>query len=70
MALITGGDSGIGQAAAVHFAREGADVAISYTPREDVDAQKTKDMVEAEGRKCLLLPGDLRHEDYCADIVD
>ena len=69
VALITGGDSGIGQSVAVHFAREGADVAISYTDREEVDAQQTKDLVEAEGRKCLLLPGDLRHEDYCSDIV-
>ena len=70
VALITGGDSGIGQAVAVHFAREGADVAISYTPREEVDAQKTKELVEAEGRKCLLLPGDIRQEAYCTYIVE
>src|ERR1700750_644445 len=70
VALITGGDSGIGRAVAVHFAREGADVAISYTPREDVDAQKTKELVEAEGRQCLLLPGDIRQEVYCQYIVD
>ena len=70
VALITGGDSGIGRAVAVHFAREGADVAISYTPREDIDAQKTKKLVEAEGRKCLLLPGDIRQEAYCSDIVE
>lgn len=70
VALITGGDSGIGRAVAVHFAREGADVAISYTPREDVDAQKTKQLVEAEGRTCLLLPGDIRQETYCSQIVE
>ena len=70
VALITGGDSGIGRAVAVHFAREGADVAISYTPREEVDAQKTKELVEAEGRKCLLLPGDIRDEAYCRRIVE
>jgi NAD(P)-dependent dehydrogenase (short-subunit alcohol dehydrogenase family) len=70
VALITGGDSGIGRAVAVHFAREGADVAISYTPREDIDAQKTKELVETEGRKCLLLPGDIRQETYCQQIVE
>src|SRR5688500_10838052 len=55
VALITGGDSGIGRAVAVHFAREGADIAIVYL-NEDRDAQDTKKMVEAEGQKCLLLP--------------
>ena len=70
VALITGGDSGIGQAVAVHFAREGADVAISYMEREDVDAQKTKELVEAEGRTCVLLPGDIRDEAYCQHIVE
>lgn len=69
VALITGGDSGIGQAVAVHFAREGADVAISYLGREEVDAQKTKQLVEAEGRRCVLLPGDIREEAYCQQIV-
>ena len=69
VALITGGDSGIGQAVAVHFAREGADVAISYMDREQVDADKTKELVEAEGRRCVLLPGDIREEAYCQHIV-
>lgn len=57
-ALITGGDSGIGQAVAVHFAREGADVAIIYL-ESDIDAKETRKLVEKEGRKCLLLKGDL-----------
>ncbi|ADB36517.1 SDR family oxidoreductase [Spirosoma linguale] len=69
VALITGGDSGIGRAVAVHFAREGADVAISYTEREEEDAQKTKSLVEAEGRQCLLLPGDIRQEERCKQLV-
>ncbi|HEV7348644.1 SDR family oxidoreductase [Telluribacter sp.] len=67
-ALITGGDSGIGRSVAVHFAREGANVAIVYL-NEDDDAKKTKQMVEAEGRKCLLLPGDIRNESFCKEAV-
>jgi len=55
-ALITGGDSGIGRAVSVHFAKEGADVAIVYLD-EDIDAQETKKLVEAEGRQCLLIKG-------------
>jgi len=69
VALITGGDSGIGRAVAVHFAREGADLALVYHPREEQDAQKTKSLVEAEGRRCLLLPGDLKQISFIRDVV-
>ncbi|MFI0846813.1 SDR family oxidoreductase [Mesorhizobium sp. IMUNJ 23232] len=68
VALITGGDSGIGRAVAVLFAREGADVAISYLS-EDKDAQETQKAVEREGRKCILLPGDVTERDYCRKAV-
>lgn len=68
VALITGGDSGIGRSVAVHFAREGADVAIVYL-EEDKDAQDTKSMVEKEGRKCLLIAGDVGGEDFCKEAV-
>ncbi|MFC5412631.1 SDR family oxidoreductase [Larkinella bovis] len=70
IALITGGDSGIGRAVAVHFAREGADLAIVYHPRETGDAEKTKRLVEAEGRRCLLLSGDLRNPSFIRQAVD
>ena len=63
-ALISGGDSGIGRSVAVHFAREGADVAIIYLD-EDKDAEKTKELVEAEGRKCLLIKGDIQNIEFC-----
>jgi len=69
IALITGGDSGIGRSVAVHFAREGADVAIVYL-NEDDDAAKTKALVEAEGKTCLLLRGDVRQETFCQEAVD
>ena len=68
VALITGADSGIGRAVAALYAREGADIAISYLCEHD-DAQKTKEIVEAEGRKAILLPGDLGEKDVCDRIV-
>ncbi|MEO6287776.1 MAG: SDR family oxidoreductase [Dyadobacter sp.] len=67
-ALITGGDSGIGRAVAIHFAREGANVAIVYLD-ENQDASDTKALVEAEGRACLLIQGDIRDEQFCKDAV-
>lgn len=68
IALITGGDSGIGRAVAVHFAREGADVAFLYLDEHE-DALETQRMVEAEGRRCLAFPGDARDEDHCRTAV-
>ena len=67
-ALITGGDSGIGRAVAILFAREGANVAIAYL-NEHKDAQATRKYVQAEGAKCLLLAGDVRDPEYCAAAV-
>ena len=70
VAIITGGDSGIGRAVAVLYAREGADVAIVYLPEEQVDAEETKRAVEKEGRACLLLPGDVSSFDFCEEVVE
>ncbi|MER7210016.1 MULTISPECIES: SDR family oxidoreductase [Streptosporangium] len=67
--LITGGDSGIGRAVAVAFAKEGADVAIAYLSEHE-DAEHTRKLVEEAGRRCVLLPGDLSQAAHCADVVD
>ena len=69
-ALITGGDSGIGAATAIAFAREGADVAISYLPEEEPDAERIIALIEQAGRKALALPGDLKDPRYCRSLVD
>src|SRR5690554_5499295 len=68
IALITGGDSGIGRSVAVHFAREGASVAIIYL-EEDKDALETKKLVEAENQKCLVIKGDLKDSEFCKKAV-
>jgi NAD(P)-dependent dehydrogenase (short-subunit alcohol dehydrogenase family) len=68
-ALITGGDSGMGRAAAIAYAREGADVAINYLPAEESDAQEVIALIKAEGRIGLALPGDLRDEAFCTKLV-
>ena len=68
-ALITGGDSGMGRAAAIAFAREGADVAINYFPTEEPDAREVIDLIRKAGRKAVALPGDLREEAFCNKLV-
>jgi NAD(P)-dependent dehydrogenase (short-subunit alcohol dehydrogenase family) len=68
-ALVTGGDSGIGRAAAIAFAREGADVAINYLPVEEPDAREVVDLIRAEGRKAVAIPGDIRDERFCSRLV-
>jgi NAD(P)-dependent dehydrogenase (short-subunit alcohol dehydrogenase family) len=69
-ALITGGDSGIGRAVAVLYAREGADVAIVYLPEEQRDAEETQAAVEAEGQRCLRIPGDVTDSRFCEEAVE
>jgi NAD(P)-dependent dehydrogenase (short-subunit alcohol dehydrogenase family) len=69
-ALITGGDSGIGRAAAIAFAREGADVAINYLPAEQPDAKEVETLIKDAGRKALLLPGDIKDETFCKRLVE
>jgi NAD(P)-dependent dehydrogenase (short-subunit alcohol dehydrogenase family) len=69
-ALITGGDSGIGRAVALLYAREGADVAIVYLPEEQPDAEETRSHVEGEGRRCVLIPGDVTDAAFCRQAVE
>ena len=68
-ALITGGDSGIGRAVAIAYAREGADVAINYLPAEEEDAAEVVKLIEAEGRKAVAIAGDIRSEEFCQQLV-
>ncbi len=68
-ALVTGGDSGIGRAAAIAYAREGADVAINYLPSEEEDAREVIALIEKEGRKAVALPGDLQDESFCQTLI-
>ena len=69
-ALITGGDSGMGRAAAIAYAREGADVAINYFPTEELDAKEVIELIRAAGRKAIAIPGDLREEEFCKHLVE
>ena len=69
-ALITGGDSGMGRAAAIAYAREGADVAINYLPDEEPDAREVIALIQKEGRKGIPLPGDLRDAAFCEKLVE
>jgi NAD(P)-dependent dehydrogenase (short-subunit alcohol dehydrogenase family) len=69
VAIITGGDSGIGKSVSIYFAKEGADVVIVYL-NEDQDATETKQLVEKEGRKCLLLAGDIGDEEFCKSVIE
>ena len=69
-ALITGGDSGIGRAVAVLFAREGANVAIVYLPQEQIDADETARAIDREGRRAVMIPGDVSNADFCRQAVE
>jgi len=68
-ALITGADSGIGRAAAIAFAREGADIVLNYLPEEEADAQEVVALITAEGRRAIALPGDIKDEAFCTSLV-
>jgi NAD(P)-dependent dehydrogenase (short-subunit alcohol dehydrogenase family) len=68
-ALVTGGDSGIGRAAAIAFAREGADVAINYLPSEEADAKQVIALIEKEGRLAIAIPGDISNEKFCVKLI-
>src|SRR5207253_1338207 len=67
-ALVTGGDSGIGRAAAIAFAREGADVAINYLPAEEPDAREVLDLLREAGRKAVAIPGDIKDRAFCEQM--
>jgi NAD(P)-dependent dehydrogenase (short-subunit alcohol dehydrogenase family) len=67
--IVTGADSGIGRAAAIALSREGADLVLSYLPDEQQDAEEVRDLLEGEGRKAVLFPGDISDEQYCIDLV-
>src|SRR6202041_88640 len=69
-ALITGGDSGMGRAAAIAYAREGADVAINYLPAEEPDAQEVIELIRTAGQQAVPIPGVLRHEEFCKKRVE
>lgn len=69
-ALITGADSGIGRAAAIAYAREGADIVLNYLPEEEADAQEVVALIETEGRKAIAVPGDLKDEAFCNSLVE
>ncbi|AOY63934.1 SDR family oxidoreductase [Xanthomonas citri pv. glycines] len=69
-ALITGADSGIGRATAIAFAREGADIVLNYLPEEKQDAAEVVQLIQAEGRKAISVPGDLKNEAFCTELVD
>ncbi|MEE7547791.1 SDR family oxidoreductase [Xanthomonas sp. Kuri4-1] len=69
-ALVTGADSGIGRATAIAFAREGADVVLNYLPEEEADAAEVVKLIEAEGRKAVALPGDLKDEAFCQELIE
>jgi NAD(P)-dependent dehydrogenase (short-subunit alcohol dehydrogenase family) len=68
-ALITGADSGIGRAVAIAYAREGADIVLNYLPSEEADAREVIQLIEAEGRKAIALPGDIKSEEFCVSLV-